>query len=97
MMFKQIKYIKQKYELKTNEKRSLRRTILGHLLEIWDTIEELDPRRMRSYGSMPHADEDALAAIVEKLLLQHENSCSFLMAFSLICICSLMALNAPAS
>ena len=71
-MFKQIKYIKETYELKTNEKRSLRRTVLGHLLEIWDTIEELGPKRMRSYGSMSQADEDALTAIIEKLLLQHE-------------------------
>ena len=71
MMFKEIKYIKEIYELKTNEKRSLRRTILGHLLEIWDTIEELGPKRMRSYGSMPHVDEDVLTAIIEKLL-QHE-------------------------
>lgn len=73
MMFKQIKDIKEIYELKTNEKRSSKRIILGHLLEIWDTIEELGPKGMRSYGSMSKADEDILTAIIERLLLQHEN------------------------
>ena len=72
LMFKQIKDIKEIYELKTNEKRSLRRIILGHLLEIWDTIEELRPKGMRSYGNMSQVDEDALTSIIEKLLLQHE-------------------------
>jgi hypothetical protein len=73
MMFKQIRDLKVICELKTNEKRSSKRIILGHLLEIWDTIEELGPTGMRSYGSMSKADEDDLTTIVEKLIIQHEN------------------------
>jgi hypothetical protein len=73
IMFKQIRDIKEIYELKTNEKRSSKRIILGHLLEIWDTIEELGPTGMRSYGSMSKADEDDLTTIIEKLIIQHEN------------------------
>ena len=72
LMFNQIKDIKDICELKTSEKRSLRRIILGHLLEIWDTIEELGPKGMRSYGSISQDDKDILSAITEKLLLQHE-------------------------
>jgi|SRR6476620_9961688 hypothetical protein len=71
-MFNQIRDIKEIYELKSNEKRSLKRIILGHLLEIWDTIEELGPKGMRSYGSMPQTDQDDLTAIIEKLVFQHE-------------------------
>jgi hypothetical protein len=71
-MFKQIIGIKEIYELKSNEKRSLRRIILGHLLEIWDTIEDLGPKGMRSYGSLSQTDQDDLAAIIEKLVFQHE-------------------------
>jgi hypothetical protein len=48
------------------------RIVLRHLLEIWDTIEELSPKGMRSYGSMPQTDQDDLAAIIEKLILQHK-------------------------
>jgi hypothetical protein len=73
MMFKQIREIKEIYELKSNEKRSLKRIILDHLLEIWDTIEELGPKGMQSYGSMSQSDQEGLTAIIEKLILQHEN------------------------
>ncbi|HEY7080365.1 MAG TPA: hypothetical protein VH500_11730 [Nitrososphaeraceae archaeon] len=72
LMLKQIKGITKFYELKNTEKRSLKRIILGHLLEIWDTIEELGPKGMRSYGSMPQTDQDDLSVIIEKLILQHE-------------------------
>jgi hypothetical protein len=71
-MFKQIRDIKETYELKSSEKRSLKRIILGHLLEIWDTIEELGPKGMLSYGSMPQTDQYDLASIIEKLVFQHE-------------------------
>jgi hypothetical protein len=47
--------------------------ITNRLLEIWDTIEELGPKGMRSYGSMSQSDQEGLAAIIEKLILQHEN------------------------
>ena len=73
LMFKQINDIKEIYKLTTKEKRSPKRIILGHLLEIWDTIEELDPKSMRRYGSMLRAEEDDLTKIIEKLLVQHEN------------------------
>ena len=73
LMFKQINDIKEVYKLTTKEIRSPKRIVLGHLLEIWDTIVELDPKSMRRYGSMLKADEDDLTEIIEKLLVQHEN------------------------
>jgi hypothetical protein len=73
LMLKQINEIKKKYTLTTNEKRSPKKIVLSHILEIWDTIEELDPKSMQKYGSMLKADEKDLAEIIEKLLVQHEN------------------------
>jgi hypothetical protein len=73
LMLKQINEIKKKYTLTTNEIRSPKRIVLSHILEIWDTIEELDPKSMQKYGSMLKADEKDLAEIIEKVLVQHEN------------------------
>jgi hypothetical protein len=43
------------------------------MLEIWDTIEELDPKSIQKYGGMLKADKKDLTEIIKKLLVQHEN------------------------
>ena len=67
-MLDEISQMKDKFALESEEK-SVRQAIMGHIAEIWTTLEDTRPERMaRGYGSMSKTDEELLRSHIHKLL-----------------------------
>jgi hypothetical protein len=67
-MLHEISQMKDKFALESEEK-SVRQNIMGHIAEIWTTLEDTKPENMaRGYGSMSKTDEELLRSHVHKLL-----------------------------
>jgi hypothetical protein len=60
LMFDEIKQMKEKFALEF-ETKSQRRSVIGHLNEIWILLEELMPKRMKNYGDLSLSDEVLLS------------------------------------
>jgi hypothetical protein len=68
-MLDEIAKLKEKFNLESEE-IILRRTILGHLTEIWTTLEELRPEKIeKGHGKISEPDKAILNPRLTKLLL----------------------------
>ena len=71
-MLNEIRQVKEEFGLK-QEVESLKRKIDINLDEIWTTLLDTMPEKMRGRGKMPHDDEDSVRLYVLKLLSMVEH------------------------
>ena len=71
-MLDEIAQMKEKFALEPEEK-SMKRDILGHLIEIWTTLDDSRPEKMATaYGSMSEVDMNLIRLHILKLLSMNE-------------------------
>lgn len=75
-MLDEIAKLKEKFNL-GSEEVNVKRNILGHLTEIWTTLEELRPEKIeKGYGKISEPDKKMLNLHLIKLLLLSNDSFS---------------------
>lgn len=75
-MLDEIAKLKEKFNL-GSEEIIVRRTIIGHLTEIWTTLEELRPEKIeKGHGKISESDKAILNPHLTKLLLLANESFS---------------------